>query len=128
TRPGLRRIWRANADAVGAAKGYAPPFRTAITRRLRSSPACAFAASWRRRPSTGRSTRPRSRNGWKNVSSPPLSKGDIVVMPYLNTYFFQAIDFAGNLAKFGATWHYASENRIFALYIGVCAAFVTRFE
>ena len=24
----------------------------------------------------------------------------------LNTGFFQAIDFAGNLAKFGATWHF----------------------
>src|SRR5208337_1538782 len=53
---------------------YAPPFRTAITRRLRSSPACAFAASWRKRPSTGRSTRPRSRNGWKNVLCPPSRK------------------------------------------------------
>ena len=74
TRPGLRRIWRANADAVGAGKGYAPPFRTAITRRLRSSPACAFAASWRQRPSTGRSTRARSRNGWKNVSFPSSRK------------------------------------------------------
>ena len=74
TRPGLRRIWRANADAVDAAEGYAPPFRTAITRRLRSSPACAFAASWRKRPSTGRSTRPRSRNGWKNVLCPPSRK------------------------------------------------------
>jgi hypothetical protein len=49
------------ADAVGAAEGYAPPFRMAITRRLRSSPAFAFAASWRKRPSTGRSMRPRSR-------------------------------------------------------------------
>ena len=48
--------------------------------------------------------------------------------PYLNTYFFQAIEFSGNLAKFGATWHYTSENRIFALCIGVCAAFTTRFD
>src|SRR5208282_3561103 len=48
--------------------------------------------------------------------------------PYLNTFFLQTVDFAGNLAKFGATWHYASENRIFALYIAVCAAFVTRFD
>ena len=30
------------------------------------------------------------------------------------------LPFADNLAKFSATWHYASENRIFALYIGVC--------
>ena len=64
TSPGLRRTWRANADAVDAAEGYALPFRTAITRRLRSSPACTFAASWRKRPSAGRSTPPRSRNGW----------------------------------------------------------------
>src|SRR5208282_3397576 len=64
TRPGLRRIWRANADAVGAAEGCAPPSRTAITRRLRSSPACAFAASWRKRP----------------------SKGDIVVMDNLSSH------------------------------------------
>ena len=48
--------------------------------------------------------------------------------PYLNTYFFQVIEFSGNLAKFGATWHYTSENRIFALCIGVCAAFTTRFD
>ena len=74
TRPGLGRTWRANADAVGAAEDCAPPFRTAITRRLGSSPACAFAASWRKRPSTGRSMRPRSRNGWKNVSSLPFRK------------------------------------------------------
>ena len=50
------------------------------------------------------------------------------VKPYLNTDFSQAIDFACNLAKFSATWHYASENRIFALYIGICAVLATRFD
>jgi hypothetical protein len=40
-----------------------------------------------------------------------------VPWPYLNTYFFQPIEFAGESAKFRATWHYASENRIFALYL-----------
>jgi hypothetical protein len=29
------------------------------------------------------------------------------VKPYLNTYFFQPIDFPGGLAKFPKTWHYA---------------------
>ena len=41
--------------------------------------------------------------------------------PYLNTDVFQAIDFAGNSAKFGNTWHHASEDRILAVYIGFCA-------
>jgi hypothetical protein len=50
-----------------------------------------------------------------------------ILRPYLNTYFLQATDFAGNLAKFGATWHYASQNRIFALYIGFSTALATRF-
>jgi hypothetical protein len=49
------------------------------------------------------------------------------LMPYLNTCFLQATDFAGKLAKFGATWHYASQNRIFALYIGFSTALATRF-
>jgi hypothetical protein len=50
-----------------------------------------------------------------------------LVMPYLNTCFLQATDFAGKLAKFAATWHYASQNRIFALYIGFSTALATRF-
>jgi len=62
---------------------------------------------------------------------PTLEEGDIVVIdnlkPYLNTDFLQPIDFAGDLAKFAKTWHYTSENRIFALYIGVCAALAARF-
>jgi hypothetical protein len=49
---------------------FAPPFHTAITRRSRSSPACAFAASWRRRLSIGRSTPLRSRTGSSNASFP----------------------------------------------------------
>ena len=45
----------------------------------------------------------------------------------LNTDFKPLIS-AGNLAKFGATWHYAPENQISALYIGVCAVLATRFN
>src|SRR5208337_1414727 len=68
TRPGPPRTWRANAAAVGAVEGCAPPFPTAITKPSRLSLACAFPASWRKRPSTDRSTPPRSRNGWRNAS------------------------------------------------------------
>ena len=74
-----------------------------------------------------------TRNSEVDPASPSVRAMHCAVLksglkPYLNTYFFLAIDFAGNLAKFGATWHYASENRIFALYIDVCAAFATRFD
>jgi hypothetical protein len=48
--------------------------------------------------------------------------------PYLNTDFLQPIDFASHLAKFAKTWHYASENQIFAVYVGVCAALAARFR
>ena len=83
TRPGPRPIWRANADVVGAGGGCAPPCRTATTRRLRSSPACAFAASWRKRPSTVRSTPPSFEEWVEKCLVPTLSKGDIVVMDNL---------------------------------------------
>ena len=36
---------------------------------------------------------------------------------------FEAIDVASNLAKFGATWHNASENRIFEPYFGDSVGF-----
>ena len=74
TKPALLPIFRAKADAVGAGDACAPPFHTAITRRSRSSQACALAASWRRRLSIGRSTPLRSRTGSSNASFPHSRK------------------------------------------------------
>ena len=47
--------------------------------------------------------------------------------PDLSTDFSQAVHFASSFAKFLA-YHYACENRIFALYIGFPIAFTTRFR
>ena len=57
-RPAPPPIWRANADVAGGDEGCAPPSRTAIIRRSRSSPACVLTGLRRRRSSTGRSTPP----------------------------------------------------------------------
>src|SRR5271169_5174409 len=54
TKRGLPPIWRARADDAGAGDDCASAFRMAITRPSRSSPACAFPVSWRKRPTTGR--------------------------------------------------------------------------
>src|SRR5271169_6889406 len=43
-----------NLARKGGVDGCASEFRTAVTRRSRSAPACAFLAWWRRRRSTSR--------------------------------------------------------------------------
>jgi len=54
TRPALPPISLENTDAAGADGGCGPPSRTAITRRSRSLPVCAFEGLRRRGSTTGR--------------------------------------------------------------------------
>ena len=54
TRPALPPISLESMDAAGADGGCGPPSRTAITRRSRSLPVCAFEGLRRRRSTTGR--------------------------------------------------------------------------
>ena len=54
TRPALPPVSLERMDAAGAAGDCGPPFRTAITRRSRSLPVCAFEGLRRRGSTTGR--------------------------------------------------------------------------
>ena len=54
TRPALPPVSLERMDAAGADGDCGPPFRTAITRRSRSLPVCAFEGLRRRGSTTGR--------------------------------------------------------------------------
>jgi len=54
TRPALPPVSLERMDAAGADGDCGPPSRTAITRRSRSLPVCAFEGLQRRRSTTGR--------------------------------------------------------------------------